>query len=103
PSAQSFGLPDWFPLQVTGVGIELEHSDPPTGQPLDVIAILSGGLNSSPQFQISATVTNLKVNLGKLANLFNPAKLPTDQDLLGALVGLDGFSVGVTPFKIGDS
>jgi hypothetical protein len=90
PKAHDLGLPDFLPVQVTGLGLKL-GPQALQGNPLDLVFIVSGGLQSNSVFPIDAKFNNLQVNVGKLAQ----------GKLLDAIEGLDDFFVGIKPFKIG--
>lgn len=105
PSPESIGLPDWLPFRLDKIGLEFGERAL-SGEALDVILVVSAGFNTPEDLeelpiQFEASVSDLRVNLGVLADLFDPnAPDPTALDLLGA-VSFGGFSVGVERIDIG--
>lgn len=95
PSPQDLGLPAWFPIRVDTLGLQFGPQSLAGQSADDLVFIISGGLVSSAALPlpVEASVSNLLVNVGKLAK----------GELLSALQGLDGFSINVPELKIGDA
>ncbi len=75
PEGERFGLPDFVPVRIDEMGLALPPGIQP-GDPLtDILADLqisvSGGLQGTPAFPVTATVDDLVVDLGRLAD-FDP-------------------------------
>ena len=106
PAPSAVGLPGWLPFRIEEIGLEFGERAL-SGEALDVILIVSAGFNTPDDLdelpiQFEASVSDLRVNLGVLADLFDPnAPDPTALDLLGA-VSFGGFSVGIERINIGD-
>lgn len=75
PEGERFGLPDFVPVRIDEIGFALPPGVGP-GDPLtDILADLqisvSGGLQGTAAFPVTATVDDLVVDLGRLAD-FDP-------------------------------
>ncbi|HSL32826.1 MAG TPA: Ig-like domain-containing protein, partial [Candidatus Limnocylindrales bacterium] len=84
----------WLTVGITGLGVELGDRALTGEDPTDIVLILSGGLfpgEGETPWPLTATVTGLRLNLGRLA----------DGDILGAVEGIDGGLIGVEPFTLG--
>ena len=105
PSPESIGLPRWLPFRLEKIGLEFGERAL-SGEALDVILVVSAGFNTPEDLgelpiQFEASVSDMRVNLGVLADLFDPtAPDPTALDLLGA-VSFGGFSIGIERIDIG--
>lgn len=82
---EQFGLPDWFPIKIHGLGLELGTNF--DTNPLDVVLVVSGGTQGNANFPVSASVNNLRINVDKLAH----------GQLLNAIESVDGVSGQVDP------
>ncbi len=70
PDSEQFGLPDFIPLRVDELGLQLPESIRP-GDSLDEVLSqirfsFSGGLDGTADFPITATVDDLVVDVGRL-------------------------------------
>lgn len=94
PTAKNLGLPDWFPLTVTKLGLKLGPSAL-NGDPSDVIFIVSGNLagTSGSPFPIHGQVDTLAINVKKLSQ----------GQLLDALDIQNSISIGIDTFTIGST
>ncbi len=129
PGGNIFGLPEWFPIQVTEVGIRFKGTDG-TGDDLDVTLdqlgsnptqpflelanpanyrlIISGGLESSDAWPIRAQIKNLEIVISDLQKFIGepcytqPAKWGSDVCPLPFDVSsVNGISAGIDPFELG--
>jgi alpha-tubulin suppressor-like RCC1 family protein len=105
PSAETFGLPDFVPLRIDSVGLSfgsLTPGDevPSGGLPLTSELLgqlrlrVSGGLDGTAAFPISASVDGLEVDLDRFVT-FDPAA-PLDLDAF-PISNLAGVSFGIEP------
>ncbi|MFO7615970.1 MAG: Ig-like domain-containing protein [Bacteroidales bacterium] len=93
PDAEALGLPDWLPVTVTGLGIELGRGALDGTDLSDIRLIVSGGLIPVDPWPFEGTVQNLPVNLKKLA----------EGEGIGALEPPEGFFIGVEPIELSDA
>ena len=128
PGANIFGLPEWFPLQVTEIGIRFKGSgdgddfdvtvdqllDNPLTQfqelanPDDYNLIISGGLQSSDLFPLRAQVKHLEIVLADLRTFVENGCYGTSTDWGKAscpvpfvLDSVQGVSIGMEPLELG--
>jgi CARDB len=112
PSTVKFGLPDWLPISLTKLGL-IFHGGPQgdralgsTGanlagpvrlsDPLNFSILVSGGLTANNLFPVTATLTDLQINLPNLVRtLKGEANVPFPVE------NLSGINVAVNPFQLG--
>ena len=95
PPGEHFGLPDYVPFHLDSVKIAfpgIDPAHPPTSLSLDDLAdfslTVSGGIDATAQWPISASVQGLEINFAKLAR----GEFP--------ITNLQGLSMGVQPFEL---
>jgi hypothetical protein len=98
PDGEQFGLPAFIPLRIDEVGLALPGDLQAGDSLVDVLADLrlsvSGGLDGDEQFPITATVDDLVVDLGRLAD-FDPLA-PIDLDTF-PITNLSGLAFEIDP------
>ncbi|HSL75297.1 MAG TPA: HYR domain-containing protein [Ilumatobacteraceae bacterium] len=98
PDGEKFGLPDFIPLRVDEIGLQLPTSIGPDDPLDDVLSELrfsfSGGLSGTEGFPITATVDDLVVDLGKLV-AFDPLA-PLDLDTF-PIENISGVNFAIEP------
>jgi hypothetical protein len=98
PDGERFGLPDFVPFTVDEIGFQLPTDLAPGDSLVDVIGrarlLVSGGLQGTPTFPITATFDDLIVDLDRLAN-FDPTE-PFSLDAF-PITNLDGVAFAIEP------
>lgn len=92
PDGEQFGLPEFIPLRVDEIGLELPESIGPGDALDDVLRQLrfsfSGGLDGTEEFPITATVDDLVVDIGRLLAFDPTAPLDLDTFPISNLAGV---------------
>ncbi len=98
PDDERFGLPDFVPLRIDSIGLGLPPGMGPGDSLVDLLASLqfsvSGGLQGTPQFPVTATVDQLTVDIAKLI-AFDPLA-PLDFATF-PITNLSGLSFAIDP------
>jgi hypothetical protein len=97
PTAEAFGLPDFFPISVTGLGLAIGPRALAGTDASDLVFILSAGVATPGADDLpipipagTLEVHRLRINIGRLAG----------GDPIGAIEGLGGFFFGIEPIEI---
>jgi len=98
PDGEQFGLPDFIPLRVDEIGLQLPEAIAP-GDSLDTVLSqirfsFSGGLSGTDDFPITATVDDLVVDIARLL-AFDPLA-PLDLATF-PISNIDGVSFAIDP------
>jgi CSLREA domain-containing protein len=113
PNFTTFGLPEWFPLDVDSVGLKFTGLDGGAvgSQPIRITdptqanfsILFSGGFRQSSAWPIHGSVQDLEVNVAALESwVFDDTTVSVTDiitNLRGATFGIDPFNIG--PLKIG--